>query len=184
MKLKVAPLTEERWPAMEDLFGKTGACSRCWCMYWRMGSGYRKQPAARNKAEFHKLVENGPPPGLLALDGDLAVGWCQLTPRESLPWLEKSWKLQNTDESPVWAISCFYIRKGYRKRGVTAALVAAALKAAKRAGASAVEAYPVDGALSPSTSFTGYASTFVRADFKTVAHHSPPRPIMRYDLRS
>jgi GNAT superfamily N-acetyltransferase len=85
---------------------------------------------------------------------------------------------------PVWAISCFYICKGYRKKGVTSALVAAAIAAAKRAGAPALEAYPLDGVLTPSSSHTGFVSTFERAGFGIVARHVPPRPIMRYDFRA
>jgi hypothetical protein len=75
------------------------------------------------------------------------------------------------------------VRNGYRQRGVTSALIATAVKEAKRARAPALEAYPLDAELTPSTSFTGYASTFARAGFKTVARHVPPRPIMRHDLR-
>jgi len=30
------------------------------------------------------------------------------------------------DDVPVWSLSCFYVRKGYRKKGVTAALITAA----------------------------------------------------------
>ena len=62
------------------------------------------------------------------------------------------------------------------------ALIEAALKAAKRAKAPALEAYPLDAALSPSSSSTGYATTFARAGFIEVARHFPPRPIMRYDF--
>jgi GNAT superfamily N-acetyltransferase len=119
---------------------------------------------------------------LLAFAGDLAVGWCQLTPRDTLPWLDRTWRLKRVDEMPVWSISCFYIRKGYRKKGVTSALIAAALEAAKGAGAPAVEAYPLDADLTPSTSHTGYVSTFERLGFKVEARHVPPRPIMRYDF--
>jgi GNAT superfamily N-acetyltransferase len=82
----------------------------------------------------------------------------------------------------VLALSCFYIRIGYRRRGVTAELIQAALKEAKRANAPALEAYPLDATKTPSASGTGYASTFARAGFNTVACHTPPRPIMRYDL--
>ena len=84
----------------------------------------------------------------------------------------------------MWSLSCFYIRKGYRKLGVMTALIHAALEAAKRAGAPALEAYPLDADLTPSASSTGYASTFARAGFKVVARHVPQRPIMRYDLKS
>jgi len=85
---------------------------------------------------------------------------------------------------PVWSLSCFYVRKGYRRQGVTAALIAAALKAAKRAGAPALEAYPLDADKSPSATGTGYVSTFARAGFETVACRAPPRPIMRHDLKA
>lgn len=87
------------------------------------------------------------------------------------------------DDLPVWCVSCFYVRKGYRRKGVTAALIKGALKAAKDAGALALGAYPVDARLTGSSSWTGFASTFERLGFKTVARHTPPRPIMRRMLR-
>lgn len=180
MKLEVRQLTQNLWPALESLFEGGGACARCWCMYWRIGSEYRKRLPAENMEALHEIVENGPPPGLLVFDGDLAVGWCQLTPREVLSWLERSRKLARVDDLPVWWLSCFYIRKGYRKRGVTSALIGAALEVTRRAGAHALEAYPLDVALTNSSSFTGYASAFERAGFKVVARHFPPQPIMRY----
>ncbi|MGQ0601196.1 MAG: GNAT family N-acetyltransferase [Anaerolineales bacterium] len=183
MRFAIYPLTPELWPALEDLFGEQGPVSRCWCMYWRIGNDYRKRPRDANKAAFCELVKSGPPPGLLAFDGDLAVGWCQLTPRGVLPWLDHTWRLKRVDDVPVWSLSCFYVRKGYRKRGVTASLIAAALDAAKRAGAPALEAYPLDVNLTPSASSTGYVSTFKRAGFKIVARRVPPRPIMRYDFQ-
>ena len=183
MKLKIRPLTAKLWPALEDLFGKNGACNGCWCMYWRIGNAYRNKPREMNKAAFHDVVRKGPPPGLLAFDGDLPVGWCQLTPRDALPWLGRTWRLKRVDDVPVWSLSCLYVRKGYRRQGITSALISAALKNAKRAGAPALEAYPLDGGLTPSASGTGYASTFARAGFKIVARRTPPRPIMRRDLR-
>jgi GNAT superfamily N-acetyltransferase len=121
---------------------------------------------------------------LLAFNGELAVGWCQLTPRNAVPWLDRTWRLKRVDDVPVWSLSCFYVRKGYRCRGITSALIAAALKAAKRAKAPALEAYPFDADVSPSASGSGYASTFARAGFKTVARRSPARPIMRHNLKS
>lgn len=184
MKLEIRPLTPELWPALGDLFGPLGACDGCWCMYWRIGSAYREQTREKNKAAFREIVKQGPPPALIAFDGDLAVGWCQLTPRDSLPWLDRTWRLRRIDNMPVWSISCFYVRKGYRRRGITSALIAAAVKAAKAAGAPAVEAYPLDGDLTPSATGTGYASTFARAGFKVAARRTPPRPIMRLALRA
>ena len=153
-------------------------------MYWRIGSAYRRRPPRANKAAFRDVVKHGPPPGLLAFAGDLAVGWCQVTPRDAVPWLDRTWRLRRVDATPVWSISCFYVRKGYRRRGITSALIAAALKAAQRARAPALEAYPLDAALTPSASGTGFASTFARAGFKTVARRVAPRPIVRHNLQA
>ena len=185
MKLTIRPLTSDLWPALENLFGKNGACNGCWCMYWRIGSAYGKRPRELNKAAFKKIVRRGPPPGLLAFDGDLPVGWCQLTPRDALPALDRSRLLKRVDKVPVWSISCFYVRRGYRKKGVASALVDAAVKAAKRAKAPLLEAYPIDTSHPKSTLnlYTGIASTFAHAGFKTVASHAPHRPIMRHNLK-
>jgi GNAT superfamily N-acetyltransferase len=182
MELDVREMTSELWPALEDLFGASGAVGGCWCMYWRIGNKYRHRPSDANKSEFRAIVEQGPPLGLLAFDDDIAVGWCQLTPRDDLPWLDRTWRLKRVDDTPVWAISCFYIRKGYRRKGVATTLINAALEAATRAGAVAVEAYPLDAKLTPSASHTGYATTFEHAGFETVARVVPSRPIMRYVL--
>lgn len=182
LSLRIAPLTPDLWPALEDLFGEKGACTACWCMYWRLGAAYRKRSPELNHKDFRRVVSDGPPPGLLAFDGDLAVGWCQITPRDSLPWLDRTWRLRRVDDMPVWSISCFYIRIGYRRQGVTTALIRAAIEAAKNAQAPVVEAYPLDGARSPSSTSTGYASTFARLGFREVARHSPEGPIMRYEL--
>jgi hypothetical protein len=80
MKLTIRPLTADLWPALEDLFGKSGASNGCWCMHWRIDSAHHKRPRAKNKAAFRSIVRRGPPPGLRDIEGDLAVGWCQLTP--------------------------------------------------------------------------------------------------------
>lgn len=184
MKISIRPLTPELWPALEDLFADSAVCSRCWCMGPRIGAAYRKRAPAINRAAFRKLVKSGPPPGLLAFDGDLAVAWCQLTPREQVPELDRAWRLRRVDDLPVWSLSCFYVRKSHRRRGLTSLLIAGAVKAAKRAGAPALEAYPLDRTLTPSATSTGVCTSFERAGFKTVARHVPPRPIMRHDLRS
>jgi GNAT superfamily N-acetyltransferase len=181
--LRVEPLTPALWPALEDLFGPRGACYGCWCMYWRIGAGYRKRPGDANRDAFRAVVEAGPPPGLLAFAGDLAVGWCQVTPRAALPQFDKSWRLKSVDDAPVWALSCLYVRIGWRRRGINAVLIAAAIETARAAGAPALEAYPFDRELSPSATGTGFASTFARLGFEEVARHISARPIMRYELR-
>jgi GNAT superfamily N-acetyltransferase len=189
--MRIEPLTEALWPAFEDLMaGSGGAAARCWCLYWRIGAAYRQREAAENRAGFRSVVAAGPPPGLLAFGDGIgdgvsspsAVGWCQVTPRAAVPALDVPWRLRRVDDVPVWAITCFAVRKGHRRRGVTTALVEAAVEHARAAGAPAVEAYPLDAAVSPSTTSTGYLSTFLRAGFTEVARRSPERPVVRLVL--
>ena len=184
MDLTVCPLTPDLWPTLEDLFGAKGASNGCWCMYWRIGSAYHQRPREENRLEFKAIVERGPPPGLLAFDGETAVGWCQVTPRSCLPRMDRGRILARVDDTPVWSISCFYVRKVYRRQGVTAALIEAAVQAAAAAGAPALEAVPIDHAAPKATSndYTGVASTFRRLGFEEVARRSPARPIMRKRL--
>ncbi len=179
-RFTIRPLTPDLWPALEEVFGAHGACNGCWCMYWRIGSVYTRRPRAQNRSDFRAIVRRGPPPGLLAFDGDIPVGWCQLTPRAVLPALEANPRYPRVDERPVWSVSCFYIRRGYRRRGISAQLLGAAVKAARRAGAPALEAYP---ATPGSPSYTGVTTTFARAGFKTVVDRNPRRPVMRRELQ-
>jgi GNAT superfamily N-acetyltransferase len=185
MKLTVRPLVPKLWPALEDLFGKNGACNGCWCMYWRLGPEYHRRAREKNRRALRGIVKKGPPPGLLAFDGKRAVGWCQVTPRDDLGWLNRRRPFERVDTLPVWSISCFFVRRGYRRQGVMSALIAAALKATKCAHAPALEAYPVDTGRPGSTAnvFTGTALAFRRAGFKTVAPRIPSRPVMRHDLK-
>jgi GNAT superfamily N-acetyltransferase len=111
------------------------------------------------------------------------VGWCQLTPRRGLDRLNSSRTIAAVDELPVWALSCFYVRRGYRRQGVATALVDAALKYAKRGKAPALEAYPYDRE-GTKNHFMGTISTFARVGFKEIARRSPVRPIMRHDLKN
>jgi GNAT superfamily N-acetyltransferase len=198
MDLTIRPLTAEQWPALEDLFGKAGASNGCWCMYWRIGPRYRSRSRADNKEDLARLAAAaagaaGPAgaaeptraaPGLLAFDGGVAVGWCELAPRADLGWLARTRYLQPPDDLPVWSVPCFYVRRTHRGRGVTDALVAAAISAAATAGAPALEAYPVDIAVPGHTRnlFPGIASTFARHGFQVVARHKPDRPVMRRPL--
>lgn len=151
MEYDIRPLTPDLWAAFEDLFGEHGAVNGCWCMYWRIGSEYRRRPRSDNKADFHEVVRRGPPPGLLAFRDGLAVGWCQVTPRDALHWLDRTWRLKRVDDAPVWSLSCFYVRIGYRRRGVMTALIAGVLDYARCAGAPALEATPSSFLATPRT---------------------------------
>jgi GNAT superfamily N-acetyltransferase len=145
----------------------------------RIGADYRRRSPDANRDDLRAVVDQGPSPGLLALQGPTAIGWCQITPRPSVPAIERSRRTRRVDDVPVWVISCFYVRKGHRRQGVTSALIDGALDFARSRGAPAVEAYPLDGAVSPSATSTGYLSTFTAAGFVEVARRSAERPILR-----
>jgi GNAT superfamily N-acetyltransferase len=96
------------------------------------------------------------------------------------------WWFERVDAVPVWSISCFFVRRSYRRQGVMIQLIFAALKIAKRARAPALEGYPIDTSAPKSTSniFTGTAAAFARAEFTVVARRASARPIMRHDLKA
>jgi GNAT superfamily N-acetyltransferase len=181
MDLTISPLTAEQWPALEDLFGRAGASNGCWCMYSRIGPRYRDRPREDNQRDLEQLAASGPPPGLLAFSGDVAVGWCELAPRAALGWLARTRHLEPVDDLPVWSVPCFYVRRTHRRQGVMGALIKAAVSVAAAAGAPALEAYPVDTARPAHTRnlFPGVASAFARHGFQVVARHKADRPVMR-----
>lgn len=181
----VEPVTRESWPALVDLFGPSGASNGCWCMYWILGADYHKRPRRRNKEQLQSAVVSGPAPGLLAFDGrGTALGWCRLGPRADLHWLNRKHQFTAVDDLPVWSLSCFYVRRTHRGRGVMAALIGAAVDHAREAGALALEAYPVDTDIDGATRnvFPGTANAFAEAGFMVVARRAKDRPIMRRSL--
>jgi GNAT superfamily N-acetyltransferase len=184
VRADVRPLTPETWPALADLFGRAGASNGCWCMYWRLGPRYRERPRADNERDLCDLAASTYPPGLLAFDGARAVGWCLLAPRADLGWLASARFLAPVDDLPVWSVPCFFVRRTHRRTGVMDALVAAAVDAARRAGAPALEAYPIDTGVPGHTRnlFPGVASVFARHGFAVVARRAADRPIMRKEL--
>lgn len=64
----ISPLTAERWPALEDLFGRAGASNGCWCMYQRAWS-YR-QPVSRGCVGLRPARLPGPRPAPARPSGD------------------------------------------------------------------------------------------------------------------
>jgi len=183
----VHPLTPRRWPDLEKLFGPRGACGGCWCMYWRLPrKEYERRKGAGNRRALRKLAGSKTPPGLLAyLDGE-PVGWCALAPRNDYPVLDRSRVLARVDDKPVWSVACFFVARRHRSRGVSRALVRAAVAFAKKKGAKIVEGYPVEprkGRAPDVFLWTGLPGTFLSAGFKEVARRSPTRPIVRRALR-
>jgi GNAT superfamily N-acetyltransferase len=152
-------------------------------MWWRLSrSAWTKQKGAGNRRAFRRIVESGDPPGILAYDGGKPVGWCAIGPREIYPVLERSRTLKRVDEQPVWSVTCFFVARPYRRKGITAKLLTAAVKYARTRGAKLIEGYPVaprKGSIPDAFAWTGLVGAFEEAGFVEVARRSPSRPIVR-----
>ena len=180
------PLTPERWPDFEKLFGPRGACGGCWCMYWRLTrTQFYEQQGELNHRNIQALVDSGNIPGILAYSGDEPIGWCSIAPREEFPTLGRSRILKPVDDQPVWSVVCFFVARNQRRKGVTVDLLKAAIDFARLNGARIVEGYPVEpnsGKAPVVFIYTGVLSAFKQAGFSEVLRRSETRPIMRYYL--
>lgn len=186
-KLKFYPLTPKRWPDLAALFGPSGAMGGCWCMWWRVTRAeFERLHAAGRQRAFKKIVEATKiPPGILAYASGRPIGWCAVSPRPEYPVLDRSRVLKRVDDQPVWSITCFFVAPAYRRRGMLAALLKAAIDFAARNGATIVEGYPVEARSRHAPEFymfTGLASAFRQAGFTEVLRRSETRPIMRYHI--
>jgi ribosomal protein S18 acetylase RimI-like enzyme len=172
--VEVRPLTGETWDALAELFREGGDPRWCWCQHWRLRSkdmAAAKVPQLRER--LHDQARSLEPPGLVAFDGDRAVGWVSLGPRADFERIVRSRVIPTIDDRPVWSIVCFAVSSTARGQGVARALLEAAVAHASSRGADAVEAYPVaieDGeAIHPDAAFTGTLPMFERAGFTVVA---------------
>jgi len=178
-----------RWVDFESLFGERGACAGCWCTFWRRPrSEFNRNKGAGNRRFIKDLVESGVSPGLVGyLDRD-AVGWCAVAPRADYPSLGRSRILRPVDDVPVWSVSCLFVRKDRRRKGVSVQLLRAAVAYVKDQAGSMVEGYPVEpksaSAIPAAFAWTGLASAFLSAGFKECARRSETRPIMRCAIRT
>ena len=174
MTVDVRPVTSETWDALADLFREGGDPRWCWCQYWRLRSkdfSAAKVPELRER--LHEKAMSQQPPGLLAFDGDRAVGWVSIGPRTDYERIVRSRVIPTIDDRPVWSIVCFAVSPTARGRGVARALLEGAIAYAGERGAVALEAYPVrvgDGeAIHPESAFSGTLPMFERAGFRVVA---------------
>lgn len=189
--VEVVPLTIERWPALEDLFGPQGACYGCWCTYFRLPPAKRRAGTREtNKAHLMSRVEAGPPPGLIALEGGVAIGWMQIGPRADVPEWNNARRVsapldgEDVADQRAWAISCFFVRSRVRGRGLSHRLVEAGIRYARENGARVLDACPMDQAKQSKSVglFVGSTRVFEAAGFRNVALRRPGRPLMRLEL--
>ena len=182
--LTFEPLTYERWPDFETIFGPSGAYGGCWCMWWRTTRAqFQEQQGEGNRQAMHNIVQSGTVPGILAYASGEPVAWCSVAPREQFASLNRSRVLRPLDDLPVWSLVCLFVAREFRGRDLAVPLIRAAVDYAATQGAAVVEAYPTvprsAGKLAPVSSFMGIPAMYERAGFVEYARPSPSRMIMR-----
>jgi GNAT superfamily N-acetyltransferase len=181
-EMTARPLTPDRLSDMDLVFGERGVARSCYCMHWRRPDGGFGDERD-NRDRFSDVLDDGQPPGLLGYVGDAPVGWVQVGPREVFPTLARSRLFKPVDEVDAWSINCFVVRAGHRRKGVGVGLLASAIEYARSKGATAVEAYPVDGErVSTVDYFTGIKGMFDQHGFVEIIRRKDTRPVVRLTL--
>ena len=186
LDLSFHPLTQKLWRDFELLFGKNGACDGCWCMYWKLrGKNFQENTGDAARQMQKALVDSKIVPGLLAYSEGYPVGWIAVQPRIAYPRLAHSRTLKPIDNQEVWSITCFFVEKKHRHKGITVELLKAAVEYVKSQGGKIVEGYPVEVYKNQPDVFmyTGIASTFTQAGFNESVRNSPLRPIFRFLIK-
>ncbi len=188
-EVRIEPATEARFDDLAAVLGpkKNPQGTVCWCLSHRL-------PAAENRsllgpargARVRELTRQDVAPGVLAyVDGQVA-GWAATAPRSGLPF-SRSRKIPQVDDLDVWVVWCVRVQPGFRRRGLTVALVRGAADYAFSQGAPAVEGYPVDNGterVDQTMAYVGTRTMFEHAGFCKAADTRSvssgfPRVLMR-----
>jgi GNAT superfamily N-acetyltransferase len=166
----VKPLDETTWPEFARLVERhNGVWGGCWCMsFYAEGVG-RGKTAAQNRFEKESRVREGRAHAALVHDGATCVGWCQFGPTAELPRIknQRAYR-EGLTALPDWRITCFFVDKSYRGKGVASLALEGALQEIVRLGGGTVESYPDDmEGRSTSAAFlhNGTVSMFERQGF-------------------
>lgn len=158
-------------------------------MYWRQTrKQFQENKGAGNRAAMKALVDSGTVPGLLGYLQGRPVAWCALAPRQDYSSLARSRILKPVDDRPCWSVSCLFIERTQRRKGLSTQILRAAADFARGQGAELLEGYPVEPrsgkSIPDAFAWTGIPRAFESAGFREVARRSPTRPIMRRDLNA
>jgi ribosomal protein S18 acetylase RimI-like enzyme len=191
MKLRIEPLTPDRWGDLVSLFERPGlsVARGCYCMYYRR-SGRHSRPSGITYSEWNKrqlkaLVDRGVVPGLVGYEKSRVIGWVSLGPREDYAKLARSSVMKPVDDKPVWSIICFVVDPEARGRGVAEGMLKGAMAWGRKCGVRLLEAYPCDkpARARDDSMWFGAKSMFDRAGFTEVARRKPMRPVVRRSIR-
>lgn len=123
-----------------DAFAGNPAWAGCYCMCHHCGSAeWPERRAAQNRTDLIERVEAGTTTGLLAYAAGKPAAWCNASPRSTLP--EHRGHDEHPDEA-VGCVVCFVVAPPYRRHGLAARLLDAALESFGARGFTHAEAYP------------------------------------------
>lgn len=195
--LTIVPANQATCDDLDLVFGARGEPGHCRCQWFKSSrSEWRALPVDERAERLRSQTRCGDPDavattGLIAyLDGE-PVGWCAVEPRTRYPRLASTrvpWSGRDEDmaDDGVWAVTCFVVRTGFRRRGISRALAGAAVDFARRRGARAIEGYPMQAEPGSEVTwgelFVGSRSVFAGAGFTEVTHPTPRRYVMRIDF--
>jgi len=191
MTIAVRPATE--FADVRTMLGpKRPDANVCWCLSYRlMSSKENRELVGPARGErVRRLVQEDPPPGVLAYEGDEVVGWAAVHPRADTSFARNR-KIPHVDDLDVWSVWCIRVRPGHRGEGIAHHLLAGAVEFARAHGAPAIEGYPVDNRgerVDLTMAYVGTRRLFEQAGFTKVADTDSvldgfPRVLMRRDLR-
>ena len=186
IKLEFDQLTSSTWKKFEAVMGEKGGCGNCWCIYFRLPyKTFQENKPDGNKKMMKQLVKKDRPQGLMASINKEPVGWIALAPREDYMRLANSRVFKPIDDKPVWSITCFFIKKEFRHKGLSQQLIKGAVDFAKKKKIKTLEAYPaIPYAEKVPHPFlwVGVLSAFIKQGFKIVQQRSKSRAMVRIDL--
>jgi GNAT superfamily N-acetyltransferase len=152
-QLITRPLATETWPAFADLVARhNGVFGGCWCTAFHTLSRDKDKNRTyeSNRALKCTLVEEGRAHAALVFDGEEAVGWAEYGPPEELPNIHHRQEYEaGLVTPPDYRITCIFVDRRYRRRGVAALALQGALDLIANAGGGVVEGYPHDMSKQP-----------------------------------
>ena len=116
----------------------------CWCTWFHSRVGRPEGEMGRPWKE--RLVREGNAHAALVFDGEAAVAWAQYGSPDELPNIHhrKEYEATRTEELPDYRITCIFVDRDYRRKGVAGVALGGALDLIAKAGGGVVEGYPQD----------------------------------------